>query len=194
MTKLKRSVDPAMGEPSKRVTRMRYDQGPCGFLQGQVIKGMQQAGYPAKLFQLFRSPELQEQYFLRGTSKAPPWRGAHQHHGAFDIIHERWAWFDPSQDGVPDGEPFWECLWDVCQVVSEKFGVELGPRISWDPAHVELVGWRDFAKMKGNRVATPAQLDQWFEVMLPDVWRAYQRALRQKEEPSIRRVRRWRRR
>lgn len=168
--------DPAMGEPRKRMTRMRYDVGPMGFLADQIIKEMQRAGYPAREFNLYRSPEKQDQMFTRGVSKARRFQSSHQYYGASDLIHEKWAWFDKSQAGVPDGRHFWDRLWDCVEVVGEKYKVEFSNRISWDPAHVQLENWRDFSEVVGAREPNQMQLDWYFQITLPAVWKQHQRS------------------
>jgi len=85
--------DPAMGEPRKRITRMRYDVGPMGFLADQIMKELQRAGYPSREFNLYRSAKDQERMYARRVSKARAFESAHQFYGASDIIHEKWAWF-----------------------------------------------------------------------------------------------------
>lgn len=161
--------DAAMGPPTKRMTRYDYSQGPMGFLAGQIVKEMQRAGYPAKVFHILRSAEKQQEYYTRGTSKAPPWYSAHQYYGAADIIHEQWAWF--AADDAPDGKQFWDTLWDCAYVVGEKYDVQFEQRISWDPAHIELVGWESVASSIGERHPTQGEVDRWFKALLPEVWR-----------------------
>lgn len=182
--------DPAMGEPNKRITRMRYGVGPMGYLADQIMKNMQMAGYPVREFNLYRSPFDQLLKYQQGYSKALPFSGAHQFYGASDLIHEKWAWFDPSQDGVPDGTKFWNTLWDCVEVVAEKHNVEFRDRISWDPAHIELANWRDFREVVlpnwadarktddfgGYEGPNQTQLDWYFQVTLPKEWRQYQRS------------------
>lgn len=170
--------DPAMGEPRKRLTRMRYDVGPMGFLADQIMKELQRAGYPPKEFNLYRKPSTQALYRKRGTSKARPFSSAHQYYGASDIIHEKWAWFaDPK---APDGRHFWDRLWDCVEVVSEKYQVEFSDRLSWDPAHVQLANWRDMKRVVGLQEPNQTQLDWYFAATLPTVWRQYQRQQAQK--------------
>lgn len=166
--------DPAKGEPRKRITRMRYHVGPMGFLADQIMKEMQRAGYPPREFNLYRSPRQQEEYKRRGTSRAGGYSSAHQYYGASDIIHERWAWFDPEQSGdVPDGAHFWNCIWDCVEIVGEKFNVQFSDRLKWDPAHVQLANWKDFREVVGRREPNQMQLDWYFQVTLPKVWKQH---------------------
>lgn len=163
-----------MGEPRKRLTRLRYDRGPMGFLADQIIIQMQRAGYPASEFNLFRSPAEQNRLFEKGRSKAQAFDSAHQFCAASDLIHEKYAWF--AGDDAPPGDLFWDRLWDCAQVVSEKFRVEFEPRISWDPAHIELSNWRDFRAVVGRSEPKQIQLDWYFQITLPAVWRQHQNA------------------
>jgi len=166
--------DPAMGEPRKRITRMRYGSGPMGFLADQIMKELQRAGYPAVEFNLYRAPDEQGYMLRRGVSKVGPFHSAHQFYGASDIIHQKWAWF--AADDAPDGDQFWDRLWDCVEVVSEKFNVEFRDRISWDPAHVEMANWRDFREVVGHREPNQTQLDWYFQITLLVVWKQHQRA------------------
>lgn len=167
--------DPAQGEPRKRITRMRYDVGPMGFLADQIMKEMQRAGYPPREFNLYRSPKDQEKQLAEGDSRAKAYFSAHQYYAASDIIHERWAWFDKRQKGkVPDGTHFWDRLWDCAAVVSEKYKVQFRKRISWDPAHIELSGWRDFREVVGYEKPNQMQLNWYFQHELPAVWKQHQ--------------------
>lgn len=169
--------DPAMGEPRKRITRMRYNVGPMGFLSDQIMKEMQRAGYPVREFNLYRPPSEQAKYKATGTSRAGPYSSAHQFFGASDLIHERWAWFNPAQKGdVPDGTMFWDRLWDCVAVVSERFDVEFSKRLNWDPAHIELANWRSMREVVGHEEPNQTQLDWYFQVTLPAVWKQHQRA------------------
>lgn len=163
--------DPAMGAPRKRMTRMRYDAGPMAFLADQIIKEMQRAGFPAHEHCLYRSPEQQQKEFNDGDSKAVPYSSAHQYFMASDIVHEKWFWF--AAKDAPNGDMFFDILWDCVAVVAEKYGVEFKPRLSWDSAHVELANWREFRSIVGHRPPNRAQLVQWFSHTLPRVWRAH---------------------
>jgi hypothetical protein len=166
--------DPAMGEPRKRLTRMRYQSGPMGFLADQIMKELQRAGYPPREFNLYRPPAQQEIYRRRGNSKAKPFSSAHQFYAASDIIHEKWAWF--AADEAPDGAQFWDRLWDCVEVVAEKYKVEFSERLSWDPAHVQLDNWREFREVVGHKEPNQRQLDWYFQITLPAVWRQHQRS------------------
>jgi len=161
----------AMGPPRDPITRHPYNLGPMGFLGSQIRLGMQKAGYPPKTFQLYRTPDQQKHYQKLGHSNAGAFQSAHQYYAAEDIIHERYAWFEKG----PDGEPFWRCLWDCVEVVAEKYQVEFDPQLNWDRAHVELKGWEAFRDVVGYKEPNQTQLDWYFQITLPKVWRAYQR-------------------
>lgn len=169
------SVDKAMGEPRKRLTRMRYREGPMGFLADQIMKEMQRAGYPAREFNLYRSPDEQEKMRDRRVSQVGPFGSAHQYCAASDIIHETWAW--GAAPGAPDLEQFWNHLWWCADVVSEKYKVQFSDRISWDPAHIQLANWKQFKEVCGRPPEGPnqTQLDWYFQITLPAVWNQYQK-------------------
>lgn len=166
-------IDAAMGEPRKRLTRMRYNEGPMGFLSDQIQKELARCGYPAREFQLYRSPDDQEKMRDRRVSQVGPYGSAHQYFAAADLIHERWAWF--ASDDAPDGEPFWDRLWDCVELVSEKYKVQFSDRISWDPAHVQLANWKEFKEVCGRPPEGPnqTQLNWYFQVTLPGVWKQH---------------------
>lgn len=168
-------ANPAMNAPEKRITRMRYSDGPMGFLADQIMKEMQRVGYDPVEFNLYRSPQDQAKY-LGSTSKAGPFQSAHQYYAASDIIDRRFAWFEGKPKGF--GDPFWTALWDCVELVSEKYVVRFSPRLSWDAAHVELADWRFFKAKVGEQRPTQAQLDEYFAEELPQLWRAHLRAKR----------------
>lgn len=165
----------AMRQPKKRITRMRYGDGPMGYLSDQIMKEMQRAGYAPREHCLYRSASEQIAMLNKRVSRAGAFESAHQYYSAVDIICERWAWFaDPK---APSGQPFWDCLWDCVELVSERFKVNFDPVLSWDLAHVELTGWEDFREKVGYDRPNQMQLDQYFADKMPAVWKARQRAL-----------------
>jgi len=163
----------AMGEPRKRLTRMRYGSGPMGFLADQIMKEMQRAGYTPREFNLYRSPDEQEKMRDRRVSQVGPYFSAHQYYAASDIICERFAWF--ASDQAPPGAPFWDCLWDCAVLVGEKYNVEFSERLPWDAAHVQLANWKQFKEVVGREKPNQTQLDWYFQVTLPQVWKQYQK-------------------
>lgn len=168
-----------MGEPKKRITRMRYGDGPMGFLSDQIMKELQRAGYPATEFNLYRSPALQEKYKAKGTSRASAFQSSHQYYGAADIIHEKWAWF--AAEEAPSGAEFWNRLWDCVQVVSEKYSVEFDRRLNWDPAHIQLKNWTQMKQIVGLEEPNKLQLQWYFQVTLPAVWKQHLRSQERSE-------------
>ena len=166
--------DAAMGEPRKRITRMRFGSGPMGFLSDQIRKELQRAGYPPREFQLYRTPRQQADYMLRGHTKAKQFQSAHQYYAAADIIHEKWAWF--AADEAPEGAQFWHRLWDCVEVVGEKYNLEFSDRIIWDPAHVQLSNWKDFKEVVGLVEPNQTQLGWYFQITLPAVWKQHERS------------------
>lgn len=173
--------DPAMGEPRKRITRMRYDVGPMGFLADQIMKELQRVGYPSREFNLYRPAEAQKKMLIRRVSRAGPFESAHQFYAASDIIHEKWAWFakkkaDGTPTGAPDGAQFWDRLWDCAEVVAEKYNVQFSPRLSWDPAHIQLANWRECREVVGRKEPNKLQLEWYFQVTLPAVWKQHLRS------------------
>lgn len=162
--------DSAMGEARFPVRKMRYDLGPMAFLSDQIVKEMQRAGYPAREHCLLRPADLQHALRAAGRSKAGPWQSAHQYYAAADIIHDRWAWFAAKE--APKGGEFWRHLWLAVEMVSEKYAIEFAPKLSWDLAHVELLGWKGFRKRIGEQHPTKEQLEEYFAAALPKVWAA----------------------
>lgn len=128
----------------KRQSRFRHIDGPMYYIGQQIVKAMEDAGYPAKILYCHRSAAQQRQLYAKGrtapgniVTKAGPWDSAHQYYEAVDIIHPSKAW-DVS-------EAYWETLASCTRIVAEKFGVELEHGHDWDfrdSAHIELKDWR----------------------------------------------------
>lgn len=103
-------------------------------------------GVPMFTHCAFRSPAEQHDHFKRHVSKNPGPVAPHVYGCAVDIIHSRFAW------NLTDAE--WQFLGTVGKECARKMGVAIdwggdwgadwarGKR-GWDPAHWELVGWRD---------------------------------------------------
>lgn len=153
-----------------------------GFLASQIVKEMLRACYPASVYCIYRSPQEQVRLMDKGFSKAPAYSSGHQYYGAGDIIHEKWAWFDKSIPNVPDGSQFWDRLWDCAGVVSEKYKVPFRPRITWDPAHIELRNWRDLRKRIGENEPSYASLVWYWEHTLPAVWKEHKKSVAYQEK------------
>lgn len=173
-------------QAEKPQSRFTYTDGPMYFLGQQIVKGMQQAGYPAKIHCCYRTPEEQQRALDRGASNARPFRSPHQFYEAVDIIHESFAWFHP--DLRPPSTPkevwekqaadFWETLAAVSRTVADRYGVrlELGHDWGWDSAHIELRDWRDFRRAIGMSVPTRVQLAARFSEVLPHQWKQFQKS------------------
>lgn len=154
----------------KRQTRYNYRNGPMYYLGQQIVKAMEDAGYPAFIHCCYRPPEEQQAAFDRKASKARPFQSPHQYWEAVDIVHPSLFWNAP-----PD---YWEALHDCARVVEERFGVtfEHGFLWGWDSAHIELKDWRNIREKLGNKSPTEAQLDRRFREVLPDQWKQYERS------------------
>lgn len=138
------------------------------WLGEQIVKRMEKAGYPSRIFCAYRSPEEQQKAFDRGASKARPFRSPHQFFEAVDIIHKTKAW-DVSQD-------YWDTLAIVVRTIERQYKVDLvhGYDWGWDSAHIELKDWRAVRAAQSYlgpyRVPTSAELEQRFKSVLPAVY------------------------
>jgi hypothetical protein len=157
----------------QRQTAFCYTSGPMFYLGQQIVRAMQDAGYPAKIHACYRSPSVQRRLKAEGRSKADAWQSPHQFYEAVDIIHPGKGW-DVSSS-------YWDALAACSRVVSAKFGVplELGHDWGWDSAHIEIKNWRVFrdlhlAVMRREGVERPPNGDELcerFKVVLPLVRR-----------------------
>jgi hypothetical protein len=163
----------------KRQRRYEYGLGPMYYLGQQIVKLMEDAGYPCKIWQCYRSPEDQTEYYVRGTSKAKAWQSPHQYYEAVDLLHPSLYW-DVSDE-------YWETLAACVRTVADKYGVPLvhGHTWGWDSAHVELPDWRVIMRRQAERFGTgavdtmrPTEADLWarFQEVLPGVAKAYLRS------------------
>ncbi|WP_281954276.1 M15 family metallopeptidase [Pseudophaeobacter arcticus] len=163
----------------KRQTRYDYTQGPMYYLGQQIVKHMQDAGYPAKILYCHRSADKQRELYSKGrttpgriVTKAGPWESAHQYYEAVDIIHPSKGW--------EVSEKYWDTLATVVRIVSDKYGVQLNHGHNWrfrDSAHIETPDWRRVRDRHRQTIAfegeerPPNGQELWnrfFEV-LPDV-------------------------
>ncbi len=170
----------------KRQTAYTYLDGPMIFLGRQIVKGMEDAGYPAKILYGYRSPEGQAELYAKGrtksgniVTKAKPYQSPHQYYEAVDIVHPSKFW-DVS-------EAYWDTLASVVRIVAEKYGVELNHGHHWDfrdSAHIELKDWRlvrERIKVATTREGLPMrpptrqELGERFHEVLPKVAKAYER-------------------
>lgn len=115
-------------------------KGPMVFLAEHIVKAMVRAGYPAKIYTDYRSPQQQNKEFAEGDTKARAWQSPHQFWEAVDIVHPSLYWKAP--------EEYWKTLGVCVRTVEAKFGVELewGGDWGWDFAHVEIKSWREIRK------------------------------------------------
>lgn len=163
-------------QESKRQSRFTYTDGPMFFLGQQIVKAMQDAGYPAKISECYRSPERQAKLKAKGTSKAGPWKSPHQFLEAVDIIHPSKGW-NVSQE-------YWDTLNACTLIVEEKYGVDIvsGYDWGWDMAHIELRDWRSVRDrlrtetLGAMRPPNPAELWERFEQVLPKVAKQHKRS------------------
>ena len=123
----------------RRQTRFAYTAGPMYYLAQQIVRKMQDAGYPARIYCCYRTPHEQQKAFDRKASKARPFQSPHQFYEAVDIIH-------PDKGWEPDDPGYWDMLKAAGQAVANKYRIELefGHDWGWDSAHIELKDWRDF--------------------------------------------------
>lgn len=162
--------------PKRRVHRYNYRDGPMGWLAQQIVRRMNDIGWDAVIFELYRTPEQQKRYFEAGTSKAPPWTSAHQYWCAVDIVLrtdvKRYHW-------PPRSHKFWRDLAAVVRTVEETFGVPLvhgHVDWGWDSAHIELENFRVYRAQFLRREMSQEEKDGMFEEVLPVVWKAYQKS------------------
>lgn len=85
-----------------------------------------------KLFETYRSPERQEECFVKKTSKAQAWQSPHNYGFAGDFV----AW-------VNDKEFSWDDSHDYQYLgrIAADFNL-LQPMQGWDPYHIESPYWR----------------------------------------------------
>lgn len=176
----------------KRQNRYTYTDGPMYYLGQQIVKAMEDAGYPAKIFCCLRTPQEQNEVFQKGHSKARAWHSPHQFYEAVDIIHPSKAW-DVSSD-------YWEALATCVRTIAERYDVNLEHGHYWsftDSAHIQLKDWKVAREIVRQRwrdeqdewrqmrhedplivlpmpeptPPTPYELAARFESVLPSVWR-----------------------
>ncbi len=157
----------------KRQTRYTYVDGPMVYLGQQIVKAMEDAGYPAKIIEALRSPERQAALKAAGRSRAGPWESPHQFWEAVDIVHPGKGW-NVSED-------YWQQLESAVSMVEEKFGVQLEHGHRWkfrDSAHIEMKYWRTVKgrmqaiamEEQGMRAPNAKELAERFNEVLPKVW------------------------
>lgn len=159
-----------MQEP-KRQFRMQKKLGPMYYLALQIVKKMEQNGYPSRIQEHFRSAERQLELYNKRprVTKARPWQSPHQFGEAVDIVHKSLYWHAPKE--------YWEALATAVRVVAAEHSVDLTHGHHWkmvDSAHIELTDWRIVrAKQlydKGRHyVPTTEDLEARFKQVLPHV-------------------------
>ena len=112
--------------------------GAMHYLGLKIVRKMQEAGYPSRIFVTYRSPELQNEMFRKGRSKAHAWQSPHQYWEAVGIVHETKYW---------DVSPaYWEALATCVRIVADENEVDLNHGHYWpefkDSAHIEIRNWR----------------------------------------------------
>lgn len=166
-----RRLDHNQYQVEKRQTRFSYNEGPMLFIGQQIVKRMQDAGWPSKIYYHYRSPELQDKLYAKGrtvngarVTDARAYQSPHNYYEAVDIVHEALFWKAPVE--------YWTTLQQVSRVVQEELDVFLKMGADWgDFAHIELYDWRNVRDAVGKRSPTPKELAQRFEDVLPAIWR-----------------------
>lgn len=167
------------GQVHKRQARYDYSQGPMYFLGQQILRQMEDAGYPSKIVECYRPAEGQTKNYQNGASKVRAFDSAHQYFEAVDICHKSKGWNVERR--------YWTALAHAVTVVSEKYNVPLrhghdwnGNGIPvpedptetfWDAAHIEIKGWNLHKIKIGNRKPTPQELWARFQEVLPSLAR-----------------------
>lgn len=90
-----------------------------------------------KPFESYRMPERQLDLFAKGTTKARPWRSAHQYGLAVDFVP-----FVPLSANRAVGEWSWRANHDYKFLAASARHCGLDVPISWDPCHVEHPIWK----------------------------------------------------
>ncbi|WP_282127563.1 hypothetical protein [Roseobacter litoralis] len=168
----------------KRQTRFTYRDGPMVFLGQQIVKAMQDAGYPAMIAETYVSPITQNIRYVTGKSPHKAWNSPYQFLEAVSIMH-------PSKFKDVSDE-YWETLSACVHIVSNRFNVELiaGVDSHADPSHIERRDWthtRDdiFQKTNGEmRPPTPVELWALFLEILPTQAKAHMRSMAY-EPPNV---------
>ncbi|MEO0380671.1 MAG: M15 family metallopeptidase [Pseudomonadota bacterium] len=143
------------------------------FIGQQIVRKMEEMGYPSKIYTHFRTPAEQAQKKREGLSRAGPWQSPHQYGEAVDIAsanHPAWP---------PQHDPYWEALRDAVNVVEQELGVSLsgGFDWGWDYAHIELSDWRRQRYVADRRKPTQDEMDQRFQEVLPRRWKQFARSI-----------------
>ncbi|WP_138424421.1 M15 family metallopeptidase domain-containing protein [Maritimibacter alexandrii] len=153
-------------QTGKKQTRYVYNEGPLLYIGQKIVRAMQDAGYPARIYEHWRSPAQQTLYYEKGTTKAKPWQSAHQYGEAVDILHPTKAWSVTNE--------YWDALARCVNVVEQQLDVKLthGWRDwGWDGPHVQLPDFRTIPAYAEKRRPTQEEMDARFAQVLPNVWK-----------------------
>lgn len=103
-----------------------------------LVARLAKMGVPAFTHCVVRSSKAQADAFALGHSKARPGSSPHNFGLAVDVVHSTKGWAMSKLE------------WQVFGHVGEQLAVQLGIKMEWggrwkfyDPAHWELIGWRD---------------------------------------------------
>lgn len=160
---------------TKRQTRYTYTDGPMRFLAQQIVKGMEDAGYPAAIIGFYVSPNDQNRKYVLGQDPHRAFQSPFQYLEAAVINHPTITYENTSIQ-------YWETFEAVVQIVADKFGVRVnhGDHLE-GMGYVELSDWRDFRDVirKNNdgvdRSPFPLELFQRFYEVLPGPAKQYAR-------------------
>lgn len=163
------SIPQEKAQDVRKKTYMNKSDGPMIWLGEQIVKRMEKAGYPSRIFIGYRSPEQQNREYAEGDSKAKAWQSPHQYYEAVDIIHKTKAW-NVTQD-------YWDTLASIVRTVEREYNIDLvhGYDWGWDSAHIEIALWRQvpkrqIAKTGGHYTPSTWERDQRFKELLPKVY------------------------
>lgn len=110
--------------------------------EAKFRKRMRDLGVPMFTHCVWRTHEAQAEMLAKGVSKAKPGESAHNYGCAIDFVHSLKAWQLNDQQ--------WEALGHIGKEVASSLGVKVEWGGDWkfyDPAHWELVGWRDVKRL-----------------------------------------------
>ncbi|MBY5568144.1 M15 family metallopeptidase [Rhizobium leguminosarum] len=110
----------------------------------KLVKRLAMLQIPVFPHCIVRTEAEQASAFVLGVSWDSPKDGKWPHRfAAVDIIHSQFAWMD---------KPVIPHAWDVIGHVGKQVAISMGLKVEWggdfppgkyDPAHWELVGWKD---------------------------------------------------
>jgi hypothetical protein len=160
---------------------LNSSDGPMIWLGDQIVKRMEKAGWPSKVYYGYRSPELQTKLYNRRVkgrrvTNAKAYESPHNFYEAVDIVHSTLYWNAPPE--------YWEALAQCVRVVEAEYNVELTHGHYWktivDSAHIELTNWR-IVKARQSRKRgdywppTKQELVDRFDEVIPAIWRSKHR-------------------